>query len=191
VPSPELGDHEVEPDVAVPSSLPGAQIVDTIHLAVQAEEGVFLSVVDRYVIYDQSLSFTASESMVLSSWGMVSMEDVDAGSFIEEVVEGEEGYEDASSMPEDSSLPRLAMNHRDTEPSGLGTTLTVWRGEHLVTHTPRPRPALVRASPISALGGMEPCASGPPILPRHVLELCGHGRICCAQQSRAGLHGGG
>jgi hypothetical protein len=173
-PTAAFEDHEVEsiPDSVVVHSSPHLALVKVnISPVAQAEHGIFPSEINCSVNYDQMLSFAASEFVVFNSLGMVSVE-AETGSFIEEVVEEEEeGCEDASSMME---VPRPLAIAKDTnaEPSNVGTALTVWRGERIVTRTPRATPTLVHASAIGTPERAEaPQTTRFSILPKRVLEL--------------------
>jgi hypothetical protein len=109
------------------------------------------------------------EFEVFGSTGMASLQD-STGSFIEEVMEEERG--DASFVLEDP-IPATSANE-EAHTSGrsvIGTALTIWRGECIVSHTPRRIIPSIRA-PVM---GTPTRSRSPflPLLPRRVLELRG------------------
>jgi hypothetical protein len=69
-----------------------------------------------------------------------------------------------------NSIESRSPNVEDSQPCDVGTALTVWRGERIVTSTPQAAPALVHPSPLSEVDSP---VQGRPLLPKRVLELRG------------------
>jgi hypothetical protein len=138
-------------------------------LSVQVEDGFFSFELDCSINHDGTMSFAKSDLEALNGLGMVRVE-ADTGSFIEEV---EEGCEGVLSVLEELDRVTFA-NVEDSQLCNGGTTLTVWRGERIVTNTPRAAPTLVRPCPFSTLSEVDsPVQCCLPPLPKRVLELCG------------------
>jgi hypothetical protein len=119
---------------------------------------------DLSIIPHLQLSRPGFES--LDSMGMVSLQE-GTGSFMEEIMEG---LGDASFVLEDPISAEEAMISR---PSVISTALPVWRGESIVSHTPRWILPSIRAPVITTparSGGRRPYL---PLLPRRVSELRG------------------